>query len=217
MSFLRKLRSGNFAPGKAVRQALVGICLLMIFGACSSPGARDAELAAEEAARVAVEQESARMEQEQARQQMAEQQRQRELQAAATARTEAERERQLEIARAREEEALRRQEEIQSQERARLAAIAVAEALRPEKLDRITELERQIARVQIEAVNNKAVRQILREAIVVAEELLDVLTAEQAKYENTDVDGNLIEPLAKELIAELEQRKDDLLRQARTR
>ena len=49
---------------------------------------------------------------------------------------------------------------------------------------------------------------------MVAEELLDVLTTEQAKYERTDDYGNTLEPLAKELIAELEARKDSLVRQA---
>ena len=49
------------------------------------------------------------------------------------------------------------------------------------------------------------------EAILVAEELVEVLTSEQAKYENVDEDGNTVEPLAKELIAELEQRRERLV------
>ena len=39
-------------------------------------------------------------------------------------------------------------------------------------------------------------------------------TDEQDKYENTDAAGNTLEPLAKDLIAELESRKDELLRQS---
>ena len=51
------------------------------------------------------------------------------------------------------------------------------------------------------------------EAIAVAEQLLDVLTEEQVKYEDTDADGNTVQPLSKELIAELENIKNDLVRQ----
>lgn len=217
MSFLGKRRSGNFGAGKAARRALIGICIVLILGACSSQAARDAEFAAAEAARVATEQEAAQLEQEQARQQAAEQQRQRDLLAAESARDQAERERISAIARAEEEAERRRQEEIEAAGQARLAEIAAAEALRQEKLDRITELERQIAAVRADTSNDEAVRRILQEAIEVAEDLLDVLTAEQAKYENTDADGFPVEPLAKDLIAELEQRKDDLVRQASSR
>ncbi|MCH8263873.1 MAG: hypothetical protein IIC10_00635 [Proteobacteria bacterium] len=219
MSVLGKRRSGNIGAGKVVRRALVGICMFLILGACSSQRAREADLAAAEAAGVATQQESARLEAEQARQQArqqaAEQQRQREMRAAEIAREQIER--LAAIARAEEEAAQRRQAAAEAAEQARLAEIAAAEAGRQEKLDRITELERQIATVQADAGNDEAVRQILQEAIEVAEELLEVLTAEQAKYENTDADGIPLEPLAKDLIAELEQRKDDLVRQASLR
>ena len=217
MSFLGKRRSGNIGAGKAVRRALVGICIFLILGACSSQAAREAELATAAAARVASEQESTRLEAEQARQQAAEQQRQREMRAAEIAREQAERERRAAIARSEEEAAQRRQAAVEVAEQARLAEIAAAAARRQEKLDRITELERQIATIQADTGNDEAVRQILQEAIEVAEELLEVLTAEQAKYENTDADGIPLEPLAKGLIAELEQRKDDLVRRASLR
>ena len=69
-----------------------------------------------------------------------------------------------------------------------------------------------LVRRPMEAILAEA--EILQEAILVAEELLDVLTAEQAKYENTDETGNTVEDLAKDLIAELESRKDSLVRQA---
>lgn len=213
MSFLGKRWSGNIGAGKAARRALMGICIFLILGACSSQAARDAELAAVEATRVASEQESARLDAEQA----AEQQRQREMRAAEIAREQAARERQAAIARAEEEAAQRQQDQAEAAEQARLAEIAAAEAQRQEKLDRITELERQIATVQADANNDEAMRRILQEAIEVAEELLDVLTAEQAKYEHTDAAGVPVQPLAKELIAELEQRKDDLVRQASLR
>ena len=217
MSFLGKRRSGNIGAGKAARRALIGICIFFILGACSSQAAREAELATAEAARVVSEQESVRLEAEQARQQAAEQQRQREMRAAEIAREQAELERRAAIARAEEEAAQRRQAAVEVAEQARLAEIAAAAARRQEKLDRITELERQIATVQADTGNDEAVRQILQEAIEVAEELLEVLTAEQAKYENTDADGIPLEPLAKDLIAELEQRKDDLVRRASLR
>ena len=213
MSFLSKRWSGNIGAGKAARRALMGICIFLILGACSSQAARDAELAAVEATRVASEQESARLDAEQA----AEQQRQREMRAAEIAREQAARERQAAIARAEEEAAQRQQDQAEAAEQARLAEIAAAEAQRQEKLDRITELERQLATVQADANNDEAMRRILQEAIEVAEELLDVLTAEQAKYEHTDAAGVPVQPLAKELIAELEQRKDDLVRQASLR
>ena len=55
---------------------------------------------------------------------------------------------------------------------------------------------------------------MLARAVETAEELLTTLAEEQAKYPNTDEMGNTVEPLAKELIAELESRKNELVRQA---
>ena len=218
MNFLQNTISGNFYSAKLLRQACFGVCVLMILGACSSQAARDAELAAVESARVATEQAAAaRVARDQARQSAAEQQRQRELRTLELAREQAQQERELARERVRMEAAQRQQEEAELRERERLSAIAAAEAERLEKLDRITELERQIVAVQTNAGDDEAARLILLEAIVVAEELLDVLTAEQAKYENTDVSGNTVQPLAKELIAELQQRKDNLMRQASSR
>ena len=54
----------------------------------------------------------------------------------------------------------------------------------------------------------------MTQAIETAEELLTALAEEQAKYESTDEAGNTVEPLAKELIAELESVKNELVRQA---
>jgi len=171
-------------------------------------------MATEEAVRVAAEQEATGVDQEQAQQRAAEEQRRRAAQVAERARLQAERERQAAQVVARAEEERRRRDEAESREQARLAAIAAAEAERREKLDRISELELQIAAIQTDTGNDEYAAEILQEAILVAEELLEVLTAEQAKYAVTDDTGNTIDPLAKDLIAELEARKDDLIRQA---
>ena len=92
-------------------------------------------------------------------------------------------------------------------------ATAAAEAARRERLQRIEELQQQIAAVQAQVATDEAAAAALEEAVMVAEELLQVLTAEQAKYENTDAEGNPVEPLSKDLIAELEARRDSLNRQ----
>ena len=68
--------------------------------------------------------------------------------------------------------------------------------------------------MQADTSSDETATAVLQEAILVAEELLDVLTVEQTKYDNTDTDGNPIEPLAKDLIAELQARRDDLVSQA---
>jgi hypothetical protein len=129
----------------------------------------------------------------------------------------AERERQAVEARAEEER--RRQEEAEQREQTRLAQLAVSEAVeveRREKLEQISQLEQQIAAIQTEADKNDAVFAILQETILVAEELLQLLITEQTKYENTDADGNTMDLLSKDLIAELEVRKNNLLRQTQS-
>ena len=222
MSFRLNSNSAHFSCTTDVLRSLLGVVLIVVLGACTSPAAREAELAAEEAARVVVkqearvvvEQEAARVAQEQAQERAAEEQRQREAQLAERARLQAERERQAAQTLARAEEENRQREEAERREQERLAVIADAEAERQGKLDRISELERQIVAIQTATGDNELAAEILQEAILVAEELLDVLTAEQAKYEDTDETGNTIEPLEKDLIAELEARKDDLIRQA---
>jgi len=78
------------------------------------------------------------------------------------------------------------------------------------------QLEQQIAAIQTEADKNDAVSAILQETILVAEELLQVLITEQTKYENTDAEGNTMDLLSKDLIAELEVRKNNLLRQTQS-
>jgi fused signal recognition particle receptor len=187
--------------------------LVLALGACTSQAAREAELAAQEAQRVAAEQETARIAEQQQSARAAELARQREAQAAERARLQEERDRQVAAAAARAEEEQRQQEEAARREQARVAAIAAAEAERQEKLERITQLEQQIATIQANVSNDETATAVLREAILVAEELLEILSAEQAKYENTDATGYTVEPLAKDLIAELEARKDSLVRQ----
>jgi colicin import membrane protein len=188
------------------------LVLLGVLGACTSQAARVTETAAAEAATAAAAQEAARIAQERERQNALEQQRMREAQAAEQARLAAARERRE----AEAEAERRRQEEAERSERERLLAIAEAEAERQEKLDRIAQLERQIAAIEPGIGQDEAAIAVLQEAILVAEELLDALAEEQAKYANTDDDGNTVEPLAKELLAELEARKDNLVRQAQS-
>lgn len=192
------------------------LCVLLVItlGACTSQAAREAELAAQAAAQAAAEQEALRVAQEEERRMAAELQRQRDAEAAERARLQAQRERQEAEARMRAEAERREREEAESRERARLAAIAAREAERQAKLDRIAALEAQIAALQTDVRNHDNATVYLTQAVQAAEELLEVLTAEQAKYENTDVAGNTLEPLAKDLIAELEARKDDLVRRA---
>ena len=159
----------------------------------------------QEAAQVAVEQERAHA---------AQLQRQRERAQAERARVQAQRDRQLAEAQARAEAERQVAEAEEQRERERLAAIAAVEAQRQEKLDRIAALEQQIASIQTDVVDEESRTASLAQAVEVAEELLVVLEDEQNKYENTDEAGNTLEPLAKDLIAELESRKDELLRQS---
>lgn len=199
--------------GGACRLVLVGLLALGL-AACASPGARQAEIEAQqEAARVAAEQESARiaLEQQRARERQMQQRRQEE--AAELARIQAQREREAAAAQARaeaERQAREEREEAERLERERQEAIAAREQEREEKLARIAELEAEIADVRAQTGQSEDTARVLEEAIVVAEELLDLLAAEQSKYDNTDAQGNTVEPLSKDLIAELEERREDL-------
>lgn len=219
-------------------QGLGSISIAMVFlitlTACTSQAAREAELAAIDAEREAqlentasdIEQERQRAMQEQRRreaedrvriaaaQQLREESLARE-EALAREETRARQEafaREEELARAEKER--RRREEAEQREYERLALNAAAEAERQSKLELIAELEVQIASIESTTMQDESTAAILRAAIMVAEELLDTLATEQAKYESTDEYGNTLEPLAKELIAELEARKDSLVRQA---
>ena len=201
----------------------VVLILILALGACTSQATREAGLAVIEAERVAAAQEAARIIQEEERLRAEEErlrameeQRRREAEAAERVRIAAEQQRREEEARERAEAERLRREEEERREQERLAAVAAAEAERREKVERIETLEQQIAAIEADTVQDEASMAILQEAILVAEELLEVLTAEQAKYENTDDQGNTVEPLSKDLIAELEARKDNLVRQAQS-
>ena len=92
--------------------------------------------------------------------------------------------------------------------------MAQAEQEREQKLARIAELESQIEEMQASVSDADDANALYQQAILVAEELVDVLAEEQAKYDNVDDQGNLRDPLATDLIAELEDRKDSLVREA---
>ncbi len=196
------------------RPLLIGL-LLATLTACGSQAAREAELAEQEAARVAAEQEAARAAEQAEREQAMELARRQQAEAAERARLQAARERQEAEARARAEAERREREEAERREQQRLAAIAAAEEERRQKLNRIAELEAQIAQIQEQTATDERSTLVLQQAILAAEELLEALTAEQAKYENTDQSGNTVDPLAKEMIAELQARKDELVEQVR--
>ena len=121
----------------------------------------------------------------------------------------AEEQRQLEI---RERQLAAEAEEQQRQQDAE--AIASAQAERDGKIAKIAELQSQLDEIQLEASNSESTILALSAAIAAAEELLTVLTSEQAKYEEIDESGFTREPLAKELILELESRKEELVGQA---
>ncbi|MEX2132346.1 MAG: hypothetical protein WD772_12770 [Pseudohongiellaceae bacterium] len=214
-SLIWVLTSKNLPAMAGLRRQLrvvLAIFLLLGLQACNSGAAREAEMAAIESARIAAEQEAAQLAAEQARIRSEEEDRLRRVRQAEQARQDAERARQAELARIEAEQERQRQAE----EQARLAAIARVQAERREKLDRVEQLEAQIVQLESEITAGNSANDQYRAAIAVAEELIGALATEQAKYDNVDSNGNTVEPLARELIAELEARKDALVRQAQT-
>lgn len=214
MSFRLTLERPKFACRPTLIRGLTTTLLMLALAACSSQAAREAEMAAVEAERVAVQQEAAEMVQADVRRRADELRMQRERARADIARLQAEQDRRSEAARARAMMEREQQEEAERRERQRVAEIAAVEAERQGKIDRISDLEQQIAGVQTSTAGNEVSNSALREAILVAEELLDLLALEQTKYDNTDAQGNTVEALATSLISELEARKDDLLGRA---
>lgn len=212
MKYRLELSEFRLFPIASKSRAILVTVAMLTLASCASQGAREAELATVEAERIAMEQEAAQVAVEQERARAAQLQRQREQAEAERARVQAQRDRQLAEAQARAER--ERQVAEAEEQRERLAAIAAVEAQRQEKLDRIAALEQQIASIQTDVVDEESRTASLAQAVEVAEELLVVLEDEQNKYENTDEAGNTLEPLAKDLIAELESRKDELLRQS---
>jgi len=194
-------RAARLFPSAAKIRAVAATLILLVLASCASQASREAEIAGVEAERLAIEKEAVQLAADQAR--AAELQLQRDRGAAERARVEEARVRQIAEARARADA-----------ERERRAVIAAAEAERQDRLDRITALEQQIASIETEVGEEESRVTTLTRAIETAEELLTTLAAEQVKYENTDDQGNTVEPLAKELIAELESRKNELVRQA---
>ena len=189
--------------------------LLSAIAACSSQSAREAAIAEAKVASMAEEQAAAREAVEIERERIEAKERQRLAEAEERERRRLVRERQAAEADARAEAQRLAREEAERAERGRQTAIAAARAQRQEKLDRIAALEQQIAEIQAEIESDSEQALVMQQAIVAAEELLAALTAEIAKYELTDESGNTLEPLSKDLIAELEARKDKLVDQAR--
>ena len=95
-----------------------------------------------------------------------------------------------------------------------MEALVAVTAERDGKLVRISELENQLNEIQLEVNNNDEAISALQSAISAAEELLEMLTDEQEKYEDIDEAGFPRTPLAKELLSELESRRDTLTREA---
>ena len=79
---------------------------------------------------------------------------------------------------------------------------------------RVTQLERQIENSSNAVRELTQVNNSLEQAVVAAEELLRTLNEEQLKYANTTPAGELLEPLDKDRIAELEARMEALKRAA---
>jgi len=222
MSFSRKDVSNSRILVRANKKGFL-VLILLLFVGCSFQTVRQAEVAAREAERVVAEQEIARIAVEEERMREAEaaereriarEGRRREAEAAERERVALERRQQEAEAAEREiaEANRRRDEEAEQLEQER--AMALAE--RQEKLELIARLEAQISVIQSDLVQNDATVAVLQEAILAAEELLDTLMMEQTKYENTDNLGNTLEPLAKDLIGELEARMNDIVQQARS-
>ena len=218
MSFSRKDASNSRILVRANKKGF--LVLILLFVGCSSQTVRQAEVVAREAERAVAEQEIARIAIEEervreaeARERIALEERRREAEAAERERIALERRRQEVEAEEREiaEANRRRREETEQLEQER--AMALAE--RQEKLELIARLEAQITVIQSDLAQNDATVAVLQEAILAAEELLDTLMIEQTKYESTDNLGNTLEPLAKDLIGDLEARMNDLVQQAR--
>ena len=189
--------------------------LLSAITACSSQSTREAAIAEAKVASMAAEQAAAREAVEIERERIEAEERQRLAEAEERERRRLAQERQAAEAEARAEAQRLAREEAERAERGRQTAIAAARAQRQEKLDRIAALEQQIAEIQAEIESDSEQALVMQQAIAAAEELLAALTSEIAKYELTDESGNTLEPLSKDLIAELEARKDKLVDQAR--
>ena len=142
MKYRLELSEFRLFPIASKSRAILVTVAMLTLASCASQGAREAELAAVEAERIAMEQEAAQVAVEQERARAAQLQRQREQAEAERARVQAQRDRQLAEARARAEAERQVAEAEEQRERERLAAIVAVEAQRQEKLDRIAALGR---------------------------------------------------------------------------
>jgi len=211
----RSQKSGSGLSRQAPGRPFVFGVLLSVLAACSSQSAREAAVAEAEVANMAAEQAAAREAAEIERQQAEAEERRRLAEAEERERRRLAQVREAAEAEARAEAQRLAREQAERAERERRAAVAAARAERQEKMDRIAALEQQIADIQAELDSDSEQALIMQQAIAAAEELLAALTAEVAKYELTDESGNTIDPLSKDLIAELEARKDELVERAR--
>ena len=204
------------------------IGLLLFFGstlgACRTDVGKNVDLTTQNAERVTTQQAIAGAAQENDQQRALEEQREREAveiarirkERAEKERLEAERQRLAESEQRRVEvEQRRKAEEIAAElRREEMEALVAATAERDGKLARISELESQLNEIELEVNNNDATISALQSAISAAEELLEMLTDEQEKYTDIDEAGFTRTPLAKELLSELESRRDTLTREA---
>jgi vacuolar-type H+-ATPase subunit I/STV1 len=110
------------------------------------------------------------------------------------------------------------QARVQQEADARQAAAAQerreVQAREQAQRDRIAALEAQIAELRDSNSRVTAANSKLDQAIAAAEELLEALNEEQLKYGNTDAAGQPVQALEKDLIADLEARKDSLKQEA---
>jgi len=195
-------RAWNTACSTPGSRALAMSMLLVILAGCASSSQPVVDQASVlEAQRAADAAEAQRIAQERVRMEAAQAER---LRQEALAQAEA----------ARAAEQARVQEEAAAREAVAAQARRDAQAREQAQRDRIAALEAQIAELRDSTSRVSAANSRLEQAIAAAEELLQVLTAEQLKYGNTDAAGEPVEPLEKELIADLEARKDSLKQEA---
>jgi len=208
------LDQSRLMPHATIIRGVVAAVMLLALASCASQASRSVETAVVDAERVAAEHEAAQLAAEQERARAAELQRERDRQAAERARAQEVRAQQVAEARARAEAQRAEQEAAEQLERERRAALAAVEADRRDRLDRIAVLEQQLAEVETEVGLEQSRVSTMNRAIETAEQLISALADEQLKYENVDDQGNTVDPLSKDVIAELESRKNELLRQA---
>ncbi len=193
----------NTARASAVSRALALSLLLATLMGCASSGSQPVvdQASVLEAQRAADAAEAQRAAQDRARMESAEAERLRqEALAQAEAARAAEQARVQQEADARQAAAAQERREVQAREQA--------------QRDRIAALEAQIAELRDSNSRVTAANSKLDQAIAAAEELLEALNEEQLKYGNTDAAGQPVQALEKDLIADLEARKDSLKQEA---